>query len=85
MLGVRPATKGNPQSLEVMIQWKGLQSYEATWEDFEALDNRFPSFHLEDKVVLWEEGNAKNSVNHPKFTYSRKYPRGRKGNTQKVC
>ncbi|CAH1440259.1 unnamed protein product [Lactuca virosa] len=39
---------------EVLIRWKDLPMYEATWESFTDFDLRFPGFHLEDKVRVWE-------------------------------
>ncbi|KAI0497126.1 hypothetical protein KFK09_023454 [Dendrobium nobile] len=43
---------------EVLIQWKNLPDYEATWEPYERRKQQFPDFHLEDKVILWEGGNV---------------------------
>ncbi|XP_073219669.1 uncharacterized protein [Cicer arietinum] len=37
---------------EVLIQWKDLPDFEATWEPVETIMEQFPSFHLEDKVTL---------------------------------
>lgn len=56
MLGVRNAKGGKSALVDVLIKWKHLPTFEATWEEFQALDQRFPSFHLEDKVSLWTEG-----------------------------
>ncbi|KAI0493308.1 hypothetical protein KFK09_027585 [Dendrobium nobile] len=44
---------------EVLIKWKNLPDYEATWEPYERMKRQFPDFHLEDKVVLWEGGNVR--------------------------
>ncbi|KAJ9536303.1 hypothetical protein OSB04_un000512 [Centaurea solstitialis] len=52
--GVREGTSGR----EVLIRWKDLPTYEATWERFEDMVQQFPDFHLEDKVNVWE-GNGK--------------------------
>lgn len=41
-----------------MIQWKGLRQEEATWEDVGLISERFPLFHLEDKVTVWGRGNV---------------------------
>ena len=41
----------------MLVQWKGLPQYEATWELYEDLKQRFPDFHLEDKVNLEKESN----------------------------
>ena len=43
--GVRAAT-------QVLIHWKGLSPTEATWEFLDEVQLRFPTFNLEDKVVL---------------------------------
>ena len=52
LVGVRPAVSGDGTALEVLIKWDNLPDYEATWEDFLAVQTRFPAFHLEDKVTL---------------------------------
>ena len=63
---------------EVLIKWQGLRN-EATREDYQNIYTQFPSFHLEDKVVLWEGGNVTNCAREDrlliKYTYSH---RGRK-------
>ena len=41
----------------MLVQWKGLPQHEATWELYEDLKQRFPDFHLEDKVNLEKESN----------------------------
>lgn len=76
VLGVRNGKGGNSATVEVLIKWKNLPSFEATWEEYSVIDHRFPHFHLEDKVNLWARGNAKNHTKPPViFTYAR-----RKGN-----
>jgi len=37
---------------EVLIQWKDLPDFEATWESISVMKQQFPAFHLEDKVAL---------------------------------
>lgn len=37
---------------EVLIKWKNLPLFEATWEEANLISTRFPNFHLEDKVCL---------------------------------
>ena len=59
------ATKG----WEVLINWKGLPPHEATWEDCNDFRQQFPDFHLEDKVDLEEESDARPPI---LFKYSRK-------------
>ncbi|KAI0498775.1 hypothetical protein KFK09_019668 [Dendrobium nobile] len=41
---------------EVLIQWKNLPDYEATWEPYERMKQQFPDFHLKHKMTLWEDG-----------------------------
>lgn len=41
--------------VEVLIQWKDLPEYEATWKTFDVINHYFPEFHLEDKVKLLGE------------------------------
>lgn len=48
LLAVRNA--GPDNHLEVLVKWKELPEFEATWEVAEALSEQFPQFHLEDKV-----------------------------------
>ncbi|GJY74338.1 transposon Tf2-1 polyprotein isoform X1 [Tanacetum coccineum] len=45
---------------EVLIRWKDLPGYEATWEPLENIQQQFPEFYLEDKVILWERGSDMN-------------------------
>ena len=62
---------------EVLIKWEQLPEYEATWEDWENINCRFPTFNLEDKVEVWVEGNARNHNRLPiKFTYVRRNKKG---------
>ncbi|WOG96248.1 hypothetical protein DCAR_0415582 [Daucus carota subsp. sativus] len=61
VLAVRQVHQGNSAHMEVLIKWKGLPTFEATWEDITLTSQRFPSFHLEDKVNLAGRGN----VTHP--------------------
>ncbi|GKD79478.1 ty3-gypsy retrotransposon protein, partial [Tanacetum coccineum] len=53
VLGVRKDSKGNHF---VLVRWKDLPGYEATWEPFETMRQQFPDLHLEDKVVLQDGG-----------------------------
>ena len=76
LLAVRPKARGNPNEVEVLLKWKNLPEFEATWEDFYMIQQRFPSFHLEDKVKVWAGGNVRPEI---RFTYSR-----RKGNVSNV-
>ncbi|KAL6547259.1 hypothetical protein OROMI_022980 [Orobanche minor] len=47
--GVREGTKGT----EVLIRWRDLPDFEATWEEYDMLNGQFPDFNLEDKVQIW--------------------------------
>ena len=44
---------------EALISWKGLSPHEATWENCSNMKYQFPEFHLEDKVDLEEESDAR--------------------------
>jgi hypothetical protein len=41
---------------QVLVQWEQQPTEEATWEDIVSLQQKFPSFNLEDKVDFKEEG-----------------------------
>ena len=77
LLAIRDSPSGGAGP-QVLIRWEGLPDWEATWEDFEQINNLFPDFHLEDKVNVWARGNARNSRSQPALlTFKR---RGKKGN-----
>ena len=63
-----------------MIKWKGLPVYEATWEAKQLLNQRFPTFHLEDKVNLLGGSivtpQQKSTQDH---VYTRRGKKGSKG------
>ncbi|XP_057248238.1 chaperone protein ClpC, chloroplastic-like [Beta vulgaris subsp. vulgaris] len=65
VLGVRPSASAPQSDIEVLIKWKALPDFEATWEDYTSLFTLFPSFHLEDKVAVWEGGNATSRARPP--------------------
>ena len=46
LLEVHPKAIGLSGDVEVLIQWKGMPPFEATWEDFQAIHMRFLDFHL---------------------------------------
>ena len=52
-------SKNKAGDWDVLVQWKGLPQHEATWELYEELKQRFPDFHLEDKVNLEKESNVR--------------------------
>ena len=70
LLEVRQQKKGGPGDLEVLIKWKNLPCFEATWEDFTYLTPNL-TFHLEDKVNAFGGGG---SIVKPqiRFTYSKR-------------
>ena len=69
LLAVRPNANGSNGEIEVLIQWQGLPDFEATWEEFQMIQQQFPDFHLEDKVKVWAGGNVRTER---RFTYSRR-------------
>ncbi|XP_021755359.1 uncharacterized protein LOC110720620 [Chenopodium quinoa] len=78
LLEVRHKASGGKSRVEVLIKWKGLPQFEATWEDGDAIAKRFPTFHLEDKVNLEPAGNV---IEPPIKVYARrrKVNRGQEG------
>ncbi|KAL8090181.1 hypothetical protein AgCh_039593 [Apium graveolens] len=48
-IDIRQRQQGSQNVVEVLIKWKGLPLFEATWEDTMSIAARFPYFHLEDK------------------------------------
>lgn len=38
--------------VEILIQWKDLPKFEATWETFDIINHHFPEFHLEEKLKI---------------------------------
>ena len=69
LLEVRPKPQGAAGELEVLLKWKGLPEFEATWEDSHMIQTQFPDFHLEDKVKVWAGGNDRPPI---RFTYARR-------------
>lgn len=53
LLNVRRVGKENHHKLEALLKWKELPEFEATWEDVESVNKRFPDFYLENKVLVW--------------------------------
>ncbi|KAA0046073.1 Transposon Ty3-G Gag-Pol polyprotein [Cucumis melo var. makuwa] len=54
---------------EVLVCWKGLPKYEASWESYEEMKEKFPTLHLEDKVNLKGGSNVRPLI---KQVYSRR-------------
>lgn len=46
--GLRKEVSGR----DVLIRWKDLPNYEATWELFDDMVKQFPNFHFEDKLAV---------------------------------
>lgn len=64
-LQVRHVGTGQEGRLEVLLKWHGLPDFEATWEEAEAINARFPKFHLVDKVSVLGWGNVIHCTHHP--------------------
>lgn len=79
LLDVRHVQKGAESHTEALLKWKHLPLFEATWEEVDAIQARFPHFHLEDKVRLWGEGNVINQQPSPLIQYVRRKPKGKRG------
>lgn len=45
LLEVRSTARGQERMLEVLIKWKHLPPFEATWEEAAEIHERFPDFH----------------------------------------
>ena len=56
VLGVRPVLGRGDVDQEVLIKWRDLSEFEATWESSSVIQHQFPNFHLEDKVRLLAGG-----------------------------
>lgn len=56
VLGVRKVGSKQQPKMEVLIQLKGLPKDEASWESASSIQQQFPNFHLEDKVILETRG-----------------------------
>lgn len=60
ILDNRVILRGQQQVPQLLISWEGLEKTHATWEDKEAFTRTYPTFNLEDKVVLNVGGNVMN-------------------------
>ena len=69
VLDIRQSPNNNQLGIEVLIQWKGLPQFEASWESVDTIKEHFPDFHLEDKVSLIEGGNDRPPI---RYVYNRK-------------
>ncbi|KAK0574709.1 hypothetical protein LWI29_027795 [Acer saccharum] len=50
--------RGMTKVWQVLVQWQGVPTEKATWEDYDEMVKRFPDFSLEDKGILEERGNV---------------------------
>ena len=50
--------RGMTKVWQVLVQWQGVPTEEATWEDYDEMVERFLDFFLEDKDILEERGNV---------------------------
>lgn len=81
VVDVRQAQHRPNSALEVLIKWKQLPLFEATWGDAPSIPARFSAFHLEDKMRIWARGNVMNSTKpHQLITHTRK--KGKNGSTE---
>ena len=69
VLAVRPSAHSPFDQNEILVKWRGLLEFEASWEPIELISKQFPDFHLEDKVFLRPGGNDRAPV---QLTYSRR-------------
>jgi hypothetical protein len=56
VLQARTIVKGSQKIHQVLIQWDQHSIAEATWEDIDDLQIKFPNYNLEDKVVFNGDG-----------------------------
>ena len=76
ILSIRPAQVRGSTEQEVLIKWKILPGFEATWELYSVIQEQCPCFHLEDKVKLLAGGIDKPLI---RYTYMRRGKRQGKG------
>lgn len=50
--------RGQTQVPQVLIKWVNIPEEEATWESAEQIQHGFPTFNLEDKVVIRGDGDV---------------------------
>ena len=72
LLQIREGASG----MEVLIKWKNLPDFEATWEPAAMVEAQFPEFHLGDNVK--QKGGSIDRNPSPVIPYNRVYSR-RKG------
>lgn len=73
LLDVKSIHEKHGDRKRFIIQWEGMSSEDATWEDSDTIAALFPHFHLEDKLNLWPVGIVTNWAKPPVVqTYHRK-------------
>ena len=72
VLDICQSSNYNQLDIEVLIQWKGLPQFEASWELADTIKEHFPDFHLENKVSLIQGGNDRPPI---RYVYTRKWKR----------
>lgn len=79
LLDIRSKHPQTGSSPEVLIKWLDLPLYEATWEEYDNIQLRFPEFHIGFKVAVLALGIAtpSQSTSANVLTYSRKELKGR--------
>lgn len=50
---------------ELLVKWKGLLSYDCTWEDKSRFQRLYPNFDLEDKVNFGRPSIVTYEDHHP--------------------
>jgi hypothetical protein len=56
VLQARTIMRGEQKIHQVLTQWEHCPEAEATWEDYDTLQQKFPQLNLEDKVVFNGDG-----------------------------
>ncbi|KAK2367199.1 hypothetical protein QL285_080510 [Trifolium repens] len=52
VLDARTIMRGTQKINQVLVQWDQLPAAEATWEDIDTLQDNFPTFNLETRLIL---------------------------------
>nr|GEX84506.1 hypothetical protein [Tanacetum cinerariifolium] len=59
--GIREG-KTKSDDKDVLIRWKKLPEYDATWEPMATIQRQFPDFHLEDALVIMFKKNKNRKI-----------------------
>ena len=73
---VHPSSHPLHDSNEVLIKWRGLPDFEASWESVDLISKQFPNFHLEDKVFSKTGGTDRYPKPPIQYTYNRRKKKG---------